>query len=373
MAEQIVRYISGWYPEERGEFLSFRWMKKDAAVEVPAPRARRRRGYLMLVAGHSFSDGPNPILSLRTDGRVFGEAEIRPAKNAYLFPFRLQKGPVRLDLSLDRVFEKGRGGDERELGIIVYRVAFCGSDRPAPPVSMELETTTVCDINPPCVMCYARLLHMRQTQEGRHVDDTAFDRIAPRLKDFEVISLHGIGEPLAGKKLWSILRSIDANKTKVQFNSNGLNLSEEKSRELVRLGLSLINFSVDAATAETYQKIRRTDFHRVVANIRRLSEIKREMSARRPVIEMNMTLMKSNFREAALFVSLAKELGAEGVSLGILNRNSEDYTVNNGDFIFRYHKEMIGPDSADFREEIQKARESARTLGINLCVNIPGA
>ncbi len=238
---------------------------------------------------------------------------------------------------------------------------------------MELETTTICDINPPCVMCYPRMLHTREGKESRNLDETAFDRIAPHLGDFEVISLHGIGEPLAGKNLFPILRSIDSRKTKVQFNSNGLNLSGEKSRELVKYGLGLINFSVDAATPETYQKIRRADFHRVMANIRRLSGIKKELSAGHPVVEMNMTLMKSNFEEAGQFIRLAKDLGAERVSLGVLNRHFEDYTVKNGDFVFRYHEEIIGLESSAFRAKIQEARQAARALGINLSINIPGA
>jgi len=373
MGEQAVRYISGWYPEERGEFHAFRWMRKEAAVEIPAAAARRSKSYLMLVAGHAFPNGPNPLLKLRADGKALGEAEIRPAKNVYLFPLRLREDSVHLELRLDRIFQSTQSDDHREMGICVYGIATHSLKSPPPPTSMELETTTICDINPPCVMCYTRMLHTREEKEGRNLDEAAFDKIAPHLRDFEVISLHGIGEPLAGKNLFTILKSIDSHKTKVQFNSNGLNLSEEKSRELVKNGLSLINFSVDAATAETYQRIRRVDFHRVVANIRRLSEIKKEMSARRPVIEMNMTLMRSNFEEAGQFVYLARDLGAERVSLGVLNRHFEDYTVKSGDFVFQYHQEIIGLNSAAFRAKIQEARESARTLGIDLSINIPGA
>jgi pyruvate-formate lyase-activating enzyme len=373
MGEQVVRYISGWYPEERGEFLAFRWMRKEAEVEISAAGARRNKRFLVLVAGHAFPNGPNPVLKLRADGKALGEEEIRPAKNMYLFPLRFRKASVHLELRLDRVFKSTQEGDHRELGICVYRIATPSLKSPPPPTLMELETTTICDINPPCVMCYTRMLHTREGKEGRNLDETAFDKIAPHLRGFEVISLHGIGEPLAGKELFSILKSIDSSKTKVQFNSNGLNLSEEKSRELVKNGLSLINFSVDAATAETYQKIRRVNFHRVIGNIRRLSEIKKEMAARRPVIEMNMTLMRSNFEEAGQFVYLAKDLGAEGVSFGVLNRHFEDYTVKNGDFVFQYQKEIIGLSSAAFREKIREAREAARALGINLSVNIPGA
>jgi MoaA/NifB/PqqE/SkfB family radical SAM enzyme len=327
----------------------------------------------MIIAGHPFPEGPNPVLKLWANAKALGEAEIRPARNAYLFPIRAGRDSLQLLFRLDRVFEDPLAADRRELGICVYKIAVRSLESPPPPATMELETTTICDINPPCVMCYPRMLHTREGKESRNLDETAWEKIAPHLRDFEVISLHGIGEPLAGKNLFPILRSIDSRKTKVQFNSNGLNLSEEKSRELVKRGLSLINFSVDAATPETYRKIRRADFGRVRANIRRFAEIKKESSARHPVLEMNMTLMRSNFEEAGQFVRLAKDLGAERVSLGVLNRHFEDYMVRNGDFVFSYQAEIIGPESAAFRAKIQEAREAARALGIDLSLLFSGA
>jgi MoaA/NifB/PqqE/SkfB family radical SAM enzyme len=141
----------------------------------------------------------------------------------------------------------------------------------------------------------------------------------------------------------------------------------------VKSGLGLVNFSVDAATAETYKKIRRVDFHKVIANIRKLSELKKEMSSGRPRIEMNMTLMRSNFEEANQFVSLAKDLGAESVHFGILNKHSDDYAVQNENFVFHYHQEMIDLSSPAFGAKIQEARETARALGISLFINIPQA
>jgi wyosine [tRNA(Phe)-imidazoG37] synthetase (radical SAM superfamily) len=373
MDQQKISYVSGWYPEEKGEFLSFRWMKKKAVVEISNIDRSRKNSFLMFIGGHPFPDSANPVLNLRMNGKAIGEAEILHSKNTYLYPIRLRNNFLHLELVLNSVFANEKGIDERELGMIVYEIAVHSLRKPPLPTSLELETTTFCDINPPCVMCYARMLHTRPSQENKNLDDTVFEKVQPHLKKFEVISLHGIGEPLAGKKLFPILRSIDSNKTKLQFNSNGLNLNEEKCRGLVENGLSLVNFSVDAATAETYKKIRRADFHKVVANIRRLSEIKKEMSSRRPRIEMNMTLMRSNFEEANQFVHLAKDLGAESVHLGILNKHSDDYAVQNENFVFHYHQEMIDLSSPALGAKIQEARETARVLGISLFINMPKA
>ena len=371
MAEQKIRYLSGWYPEEKGEFLNFRWMKKRATVEISDIGPPIKNGFLVFISGHPFLNRANPLLTFKTNGETIGQAEIGHSKNTYLFPLKLRRPSILLELDLDRVFENDGGIEDRELGIMVYKIAVHSLGKPPLPLSLELETTTYCDINPPCVMCYSRVSHTRDVQQDRNLDDAVFENIQPYLKDFEVISLHGIGEPLAGKKLFPILESIDAKKTKVQFNSNGLNLNEDRSRNIVEKGLSLINFSVDAATAVTYRKIRRVDFNKVISNIRRLSEIKKEKSTRYPVIEMNMTLMRSNFEEATQFVHLAKGLGAEGVHFGILNRHPDDYAVQNEDFIFRYHQEMINLGSPDLRAKIEEAREAANALGIKLYLDIP--
>jgi hypothetical protein len=47
--------------------------------------------------------------------------------------------------------------------------------------------------------------------------------------------------------------------------------------------------------------------------------------------------------------------------------------VRNGDFVFSYQAEIIGPESAAFRAKIQEAREAARALGIDLSLLFSGA
>jgi hypothetical protein len=212
MAEQKIRYLSGWHPEEKGEFLSSRWMKKRATLEIFDIGIPIKNRFLVFISGHPFLNRANPLLTLKTKGKAIGRAEILHSKNTYLFPLKFRGNSILLELELDRVFENEKDIDERELGIIVYKIAVPSLEKPPLPLSMELETTTYCDINPPCVMCYSRVSHSRDIQENRNLDDRAFEKLQPSLKDFEVISLHGIGEPLAGKKLFPILESIDAKK-----------------------------------------------------------------------------------------------------------------------------------------------------------------
>jgi MoaA/NifB/PqqE/SkfB family radical SAM enzyme len=205
-------------------------------------------------------------------------------------------------------------------------------------------------------MCYPRIFDRRRY--SGEIDQAVFDKLIPSLKEFRTISLYGVGEPLVGAKLGVILDNIDTASTLVQFNSNGLLLTEKASRSLIQKKLNLINFSLDAATPETYRKIRRSDFDLVIKNISRLSEIKKERGVKTPVIQINMTLMKENQSEILLFLELARRVGAEIVHLGLLNPFKE-YEVTNEGFTFNYRDQMIDPRSEDFRRTIEQAKHKA--------------
>ena len=172
-----------------------------------------------------------------------------------------------------------------------------------------------------------------------------------------------------GKKLFAILANIDTDKTDVQFNSNGLLLTENLCRELITKRLKLIDFSLDAATPETYRKIRRSDFSLVTKNIQRLSEIKKELGVDYPIIKLNMTLMNENLSEAVGFIELADRLGAEIVHFGLLNP-FKDYSLENNDFVFGYKAQMIDINSDFFKETVAKAEQRAGELSINLVMEI---
>ena len=218
-------------------------------------------------------------------------------------------------------------------------------------------------------MCYPRIFDKRHFRGD--IVEAALTRLVPFLRGFKIISLHGVGEPLLGGKLLTLLENLDRDKTWIQFNSNGLLLTEKMSRGLISKGLRMIDVFLDAATRETYLKIRRSDFDRVVNNIKRLSQIKQEMGVPYPVIKVNMTLMKENEAEIVAFSDLARELGAGIIHLGLLNP-TRNYEVRNGEFVFNYHAQMIKTKSAEFREAIEKAKAKAESYGIEFVTDFSG-
>jgi len=357
-----ITYDVGWYPEERTERGPFRWMKKKAKFKLIGLPTKGQRE-LLIVGGHAFHKKTNPKLRVYTNNTFLGEREVFPGLRTYPFQITNCNDEVEIYLELDRTFNSDLKEDRRKLGIVIEEIKVHSKQMPSFPIFLEIETSTFCNINPPCVMCYPRIFDKRQYKGD--IDISTFQKLIPYLKKFRTISLFGVGEPLLGKDLLTILDAIDTNKTKTQFNSNGLLLTEEMSRKLIEKRLKLIDFSLDAATSKTYKKIRRSDFSLVIENIKRLAKIKKELGVKHPVIELNMTLMKENLSEVVSFIEMAKRLEAETVHLGLLNPFRE-YQVENEGFIFSYKEQMIDINSEVFRKTIKKAKQKAEELGVEL-------
>jgi len=364
-------YREGWYAREKeGSPSSFRWMSREAeCVFHGLPRGQRVT--LSLRCAYPFDTASVPSLSVFVNDARVGRREVPKGEETLYLPFKARSETARVRLSLDRAIDPSISGDPRELGLAVRAVEATPETSAPFPLNLELETTTYCNINPPCVMCVERVFNIQGVLENRQLFEPVLQQLLPHLGRFQSISLHGIGEPLATKRVPEILDSVDVLRTDVQFNSNGLLLNEEKARMLVEKGLAAIDFSLDAATSETFKKIRRRpDFDRVISNIRRLSEVKREAGSSRPLVKLNMTLMKENLGEVLPFLDLARGVDAQIVHFGLLNP-WRPYEVDTGDFVFSYTDQMLDATSPEFVETMGRARDRARELGLECSIEIP--
>ena len=118
------------------------------------------------------------------------------------------------------------------------------------------------------------------------------------------VGLNGICEPLLSPDLPEIVeyaRSVGM--ADVMFNTNGLALDETVSRRLIEAGLTRIMISLDAATPETYRKIRvGSDFEKVTANVRRFAEIRSTMGKKLPILRVSFCVTSLNEAELPDFM-----------------------------------------------------------------------
>jgi len=177
---------------------------------------------------------------------------------------------------------------------------------------LQLEVTSHCNLR--CAMC---LKAWGKNEHPRHFPLDLANRITQVTRDTEV-AFFGFGEPLMNPDFWKIVECWDIDCRRSGFTTNGLLLSEECCDRIIAKEMGWINVSVDAATRETYHRIRGKgkDFDRLLGHISYLTR-KRENAV--PKVIMNMTVMRLNLEEVLPFCELAGTLGADEVLFQPLN------------------------------------------------------
>ena len=221
-------------------------------------------------------------------------------------------------------------------------------------------------MNPPCSMCFNwKDGRSPRYHNGLTVED--IKRFGEHLQLAHEVINCGIGEPLLNRDLIPILQLFHDWGKPFGFNSNGLALSPALTERMVPyFEILTILFSLDAATAETYAKVRGLFFDRVVANIAHYSARRREIAPEGFASKTGVVFMpmRSNRRETADFIRLGARLGVDVVELRALNRIDENWVVRRGDFTFDYFREILTP--AELEEIRQEAAEVAAAEGIRL-------
>jgi len=232
------------------------------------------------------------------------------------------------------------------------------------PRNFEIETTTLCNMNPPCVMCPRSAYE--DIPKHKFISPEVIKKIEPLFKTARVASLHGCGEPLMNEELFSFMKLFPLDTT-ICFNTNGVLLLEKNIRKLIDYKVNSINVSIDAANPQTYKKIRRNDFFNIIKkNLIMLSQMKKKYSTEFPRVIVNMTIMKENASEIVDFARLAKEVDAYGIYLNLLNKIDRNYTVSTDLFHFDYEAQMIDTSAIDFINNMQKVKDLSEKNGIIL-------
>jgi radical SAM protein with 4Fe4S-binding SPASM domain len=133
-------------------------------------------------------------------------------------------------------------------------------------------------------------------------------------KSRPVVTLLG-GEPLVLKSAKRFIEHWAGHGAKMAILTNGTALSEEMARK-VAVGCSIISFSLNAATKEIHEIVNAgSRFDKVVRNIRRMIDAKREMQTK-VVIVGHMTIVVENVHEIPEFIRKKDEFGFEAINFG---------------------------------------------------------
>jgi len=235
------------------------------------------------------------------------------------------------------------------------------------PEEITISTTTRCNMEPPCVMCER---NGRTKDEEYDLDPSALEKIEHIFKHADRIYLHCGGEPLMTPMSFRIIESVQP-PTRIIFNTNGALFTEKIIRRVVDSHVvDVISFSLDAATEETYKKIRSANFNRVISNIKALIAYRNEKHRKNPLVLMNFCIFKRNVFEIPDYVKLAHSLGADGLDFSHLNQGF-DWQQKREDYTFDYKYESVlnmeNPEKHD--ELVLKAYELGKSLNIPINFN----
>jgi len=181
---------------------------------------------------------------------------------------------------------------------------------PTLPHTLYLETTNRCDSE-----CQTCLRTFNTLEPPKDLTLAEVQRLVDQFPVLERVVLHGIGEPLLNKQIFEIVAYLKTKGAVVLFNSDAISLTQKRAAQLIDSGLDEYRVSMDAATRETYAKIRGVDqFARVIRNVGYLVTLQQQQGCNRPRVSMWFTTLKANLDELPGFIRLAAQLGVPEVN-----------------------------------------------------------
>lgn len=176
------------------------------------------------------------------------------------------------------------------------------------PRALYIETSNRCNS-----LCQTCPLTFYGSQGGAHdLSYEEFRRVVDQAPDLERVVLHGIGEPLLNRHLPAMIQHLKARGVHTLFNSNAILLTRKWREAILSSGLDEFRASLDAATPETYHRVRGVPLHhRVVQNLGDLIATRRALGLALPKISVWFTAMRENLDELPAVARLVGRIGAD--------------------------------------------------------------
>ena len=394
--EEAGLFLEGWYEWEHRDFFSFRWIKKRAKINLASPESRNRR-YLSFFIFSEYSDF-SQRMTVTLDGNLLSEIQLLPKWNFYSLPLRrnLSEAAVsqdepdvrEIDLEINKQFFLE--DDRRELAIRVgpplfhdqkeqhdnflflhenalrnHEEMLAGkTELESFPPNLGVDLYGKCNIKPPCVYC---LWDRMKVLEGEYVDtpvdESTLAEYGPFFRSARLVINCSFGEPLLHPRFGEILAFCQKHNKILELSTNGQAFSRRTIEALVGKPVYLY-ISLDAATKETYQKIRNDRWETILPNLLRLNE-ERKKKNNLPKIYMVFMPMRVNKDDLEPYFQLCQKVEAEALVLRPLNYlENPQIEVDRAGYHFNYEKELLPP--SELEGIFQKCDEYSAEYGVQI-------
>jgi len=230
---------------------------------------------------------------------------------------RLRPTPRRL-LNLARVKLSSSMRLERSLGM---------------PIDLYVEPTGACNYR--CLKC--AMLNPGYVDDGpvggsKHMPLERFESIMDEVADtLLTVRLWHYGEPLLNRALPDMVASAKRRGVFTALNTNASRLDAAASARLIEAGLDYLVVSCDAVSRESYRLYHGVDrYERVMENLGAFTATKRRLRSRFPFFDLQFIVMRENEREIDRLRGLARDLGANKLSVLALDERDANYHLDPG-------------------------------------------
>ena len=190
----------------------------------------------------------------------------------------------------------------------------------APPIShIEIETSTKCNLC--CIMC--RMMERSKILKNQLLayEDACY--IYDSIKASHTTLNHN-GEPFMNPDIFRIINYIHNKGSWTSITTN-LNVLPGKPKDIINCGLDVLKISIDAATSETYNRIRKGgDFDSLIETIKLILHEKKRAAKTKPILRLGFVIQEQNYQEIDLFAEMTAKLGLDTVRYYQMNPMIED-------------------------------------------------
>jgi radical SAM protein with 4Fe4S-binding SPASM domain len=197
-----------------------------------------------------------------------------------------------------------------------------------------------------------------------------FTRIIDELPGVEHVHLQGLGEPMMHPRFFDMAAYAAARGARVTINTNmTLVLNSRRAQQCVSCGLECIHVSIDGATPETYERIRRrARFERVLRNLQLLEDA-RQAAGSGPEMRLVTVVMRQNLHELPDLVRFARRWSMASMFVQHLCHDFGESTLPATyrpmrEFVDR--ETLLGESPERIERYFAEARQVAEQLGVEL-------
>ncbi len=219
------------------------------------------------------------------------------------------------------------------------------------PLAMVIEPTNICNLH--CPLCPTGIGNAGRDRGKLSL--TLFRTIIERISDYiYYVNMYNNGEPFLNKDIYEQISLCTKRNLLTSVSSNlSVPFRNEEINRLIESGLTYLYVSLDGASPETYSQYRvNGNFDLVVANMKKIIDLKQKTGSSYPKIEWQFIVFKHNESEIDEAKKIAGEIGVDNISF--VGAIIEDMGQRTGE----KEKKEWAPENKNFQrmEEEKKCR-----------------